>query len=95
MGARPGREDSALNKRTILISVIVIVCILTLVATVRSFFLKPSDKTRVSPIPEGEYDPAAWGRYYPLQYKSFQKNLQMSASPTDFGGSVKFQQSRL
>lgn len=82
-----------MNKRAIAATVIVIVCILVLVATVRSFFLKPSDRTKISPIPEGEYDPAAWGRHYPLQYESFQKNLQMSASPTDFGGSVKFQHS--
>jgi len=82
-----------LNKRTVLIAVIAIVCVFALIATVRSFFLKPSDKTRISAIPEGEYDPAVWGRYYPLQYGSFQKNLQMSASATDFGGSVKFQHS--
>ncbi len=82
-----------MNKRSAVMIVIAVVCVFTLVAAVRSFFLKPSDKTRISSIPEGEYDPAVWGRHYPLQYGSFQKNLQMSASPTDFGGSVKFQHS--
>lgn len=34
-----------------------------------------------------ELDPAVWGKYYPLQYKSYLKNNEMSK--TDFGGSVK------
>ncbi|MDI3281017.1 MAG: ammonia-forming cytochrome c nitrite reductase subunit c552 [Bacillota bacterium] len=33
----------------------------------------------------GEGDPAAWGKLYPLQYKSYLKNAEMSG--TDFGGS--------
>ena len=70
---------------------IAIICVFALVAIVRSFFLKPSDKTRISAIPEGEYDPAVWGRYHPPQYGSIQKNLQMPASTIDFGRSVNFQ----
>lgn len=82
-----------MNKKPVIAVLIAVIFILVAVATVRSFFLKPSDQSKTTAIPEGEYDPAVWGRYYPLQYGSFQKNLEMSASPTDFGGSVKFQHS--
>ncbi len=82
-----------MNKRIVLVFIIGIVFFFGVLAMVRSFFLKPSDKSHVAVIPEGEYDPAVWGRKYPLEYASFQKNLEMFASPTDFGGSVKFQHS--
>ena len=41
----------------------------------------------------GEYDPAVWGKNYPLQYASYLKNRQMSPSPTGYGGSEKVQKS--
>ena len=34
-----------------------------------------------------------WGRFYPLQYKSWLKSLETSPSPTGYGGSVNFQHS--
>ena len=48
---------------------------------------------KIAPLPEKEYDPAVWGKKYPLEYKSFQRNLEMRASPTGFGGSVPYQKS--
>lgn len=45
-----------------------------------------SQNTTVS-IDENELDPAVWGKYYPLQYKSSLQNNEMSK--TGFGGSVK------
>ncbi|MRR38606.1 ammonia-forming cytochrome c nitrite reductase subunit c552, partial [bacterium] len=44
-------------------------------------------------LPPGEYDPAAWGKYYPLEYKSYLRNKEMAASPTGFGGGMKEQKS--
>ncbi|HOC45936.1 MAG TPA: ammonia-forming cytochrome c nitrite reductase subunit c552 [Syntrophorhabdaceae bacterium] len=82
-----------MNKKIVFVFVIGIIFVFAALVMVRSFFLKPSDAAHVAAIPEGEYDPAVWGRRYSLQYASFQKNLEMSASPTDFGGSVKFQHS--
>lgn len=82
-----------MNRKIVIICIIGIILFFGILVTVRSFFLKPSDSSRIAAIPEGEYDPAKWGKRYPLQYASFQKNLEMSASPTDFGGSVKFQHS--
>ncbi len=76
-----------------IVSVAAVIFCLAVLTLVRSFFLKPSDTHNVAAIPEEEIDPAVWGRNYPLQYASFQKNLEMTASPTDFGGSVKFQHS--
>ncbi len=82
-----------LSKKTLIVFVIGFIFFFAALAMVRAFFFKPSDTPNVAAISESEYDPAVWGRKYPLQYASFQKNLEMSASPTDFGGSVKFQHS--
>ena len=83
-----------MNRKIITIFIIALFCFIIVLAAARSFFLKPSDRPpKVTAIPECEYDPAVWGKRYPLEYASFQKNLEMSASPTEFGGSVKFQHS--
>jgi nitrite reductase (cytochrome c-552) len=83
-----------LNRKIVAVFVIGIIFFFAALAMVRSFFFKPSDRSPgVVAIPEGEYDPAVWGKRYPLQYASSQKNLEMSASPTEFGGSIKFQHS--
>ena len=83
-----------MNRKIITVLILGIIFFFGVVAMVRSFFLKPSDRPPyVVAMPEGEYDPAVWGKRYPLQYASFQKNLEMSASPTEFGGSAKFQHS--
>ena len=54
---------------------------------------KPVDTVKVVPISAGEYDPAVWGQHYPLQYESYKKMLEMSPSPTGYGGSIKLQKS--
>ncbi|QJW47414.1 hypothetical protein HA075_17475 [bacterium BFN5] len=36
---------------------------------VRVWALKPSSTIKLAAIPAGEYDPAVWGQFYPLQYK--------------------------
>lgn len=54
---------------------------------------KPVNTVKASKIPAGEYDPAVWGKYYPLQYASFMKNAEMSPSPGGYGGSAKVQNS--
>lgn len=58
---------------------------------IRVWALKPPVGFKAAAIPAGEYDPAVWGKSYPLQYKSFQKNLESAPSPTGYGGSVKEQ----
>lgn len=60
---------------------------------VRSFMLEPPSSIKLAKLPAGEYDPAVWGRFYPLEYESYRKNLEMSPSPTGFGGSMKEQKS--
>lgn len=60
---------------------------------VRVGIAKPASTVKLSKIPAGEYDPAVWGQYYPLEYASFQKNAEMSPSPGGFGGSAKVQKS--
>lgn len=48
----------------------------------------------VSPIPADKiYDPAAWGKYYPLEYASYLEASDMSEKPGNFGGSIVFQNS--
>ena len=58
---------------------------------IRTFVAKPQETVKIKPIPAGEYDPAVWGKNYPLQYASYLKNRQMSPSPTGYGGSEKVQ----
>ena len=60
---------------------------------IRTFVAKPQETVKIKPIPAGEYDPAVWGKNYPLQYASYLKNRQMSPSPTGYGGSEKVQKS--
>ena len=54
---------------------------------IRTFVAKPPDQVKAKPVPAGEYDPAVWGKNYPLQYASYLKNRQMLPSPTGYGGS--------
>ena len=54
---------------------------------------KPAGTVKVVPIAAGEYDAAVWGKAYPLQYESYKKMADMSASPTGYGGSLKVQKS--
>lgn len=82
-----------MNRRPFVVIAVAVILIIAAAAAVRSFFWKPSDRSEVRAVPEREYDPAVWGRHYPLEYGSFQKNQEMTASPTDFGGSMKFQHS--
>lgn len=56
---------------------------------------KPVSAIAVAKIPAGEYDPAVWGKYYPLEYESYMKNKEMTPSPTGYGGSVLVQKSEM
>lgn len=60
---------------------------------VRVWAVKPASAIKAVKIPAGEYDPAVWGKSYPLQYASYQKNYEKSPSPTGYGGSVNEQKS--
>jgi nitrite reductase (cytochrome c-552) len=60
---------------------------------VQAFVLKPANTIKLAALPDGEYDPAVWGKHYPLQYESYLKNRDMAPSPTGFGGSEKVQKS--
>ena len=84
-----------MNKRIKLIIGLTLVMMLAFgFVVIRTFVAKPQDSVKVTPIPAGEYDPAVWGKSYPLQYASYQKNRLMSPSPTGYGGSEKVQNSR-
>ncbi|MEG6584927.1 ammonia-forming cytochrome c nitrite reductase subunit c552 [Dendrosporobacter sp. 1207_IL3150] len=58
---------------------------------VRVWALKPPSTIKLTAIPAGEYDPAVWGKYYPLEYQSYLKNKETAPSPTGYGGSVNVQ----
>jgi nitrite reductase (cytochrome c-552) len=70
-----------------------IVVLIGVIILFQAFFRKPDVSVKLASIPAGEYDPAVWGKYYPLEYESYKKNLEMSPSPTGFGGSEKVQKS--
>ena len=63
------------------------------VIIVQAFFNQPALKVKLAKLPVGEYDPAIWGKNYPLEYESYKKNREMAPSPTGFGGSEKVQKS--
>ncbi len=61
------------------------------VVIVRVWGVQPAAAIKTVAIAKGEYDPAVWGKSYPLEYASYQKNKEMRPSPTGYGGSVPFQ----
>jgi nitrite reductase (cytochrome c-552) len=88
------KEESKLNnKHLILKSLLGIFLIVIIIVLIRIFLLAPASSVKLAAIPDREYDPAVWGKQYPLEYKSYLKNREMSPSPTGFGGSVKYQKS--
>lgn len=83
-----------MSKGNIIIKVLAaLLLIVLMVVLIRVFLLPPAAVVKLAAIAENEYDPAVWGKSYPLQYQSYLKNKEMSASPTGFGGSVNFQKS--
>lgn len=88
------KEEFPVNKKSCYGAVAAAVLLMGVLGlTIRVFALKPDEATKTVPIPQGEYDPTVWGKVYPLQYEKFRKTLEMAASPTGYGGSVKFQHS--
>ena len=82
-----------MSKKTKLSLLILGVVILIFAVVVQAFVRQPKSTLKLAKIPAGEYDPAVWGKYYPLEYESYKKNLEMAPSPTGFGGSEKVQKS--
>lgn len=78
-----------------LIAVLAVLLIFFGFVVTRIGIAKPSSSVKLAKIPAGEYDPAVWGKYYPLQYESYKKMMEMSPSPTGYGGSVKVQKSEM
>jgi len=81
------------SKNILLKSLLGIALIILIVILIRVFLLQPSDTFKLAAIPDTEYDPAVWGKHYPLEYQSYLKNKEMAASPSGFGGSIKEQKS--
>ena len=70
-----------------------VVLIILFIVVLQVVMRKPYTTIKLANIPEGEYDPAVWGRYYTLEYKSYMRNHEAAPSPTGFGGSEKVQKS--
>jgi nitrite reductase (cytochrome c-552) len=83
-----------MNRKAGFITILIAAVFLAvLFVAARAIVIKPASAVKIVPVPANEYDPAVWGKHYPLQYKSFLKNLDMSPSPAGFGGSLKIQHS--
>jgi len=82
-----------LNKKTWIMIGVIIVAVAVVFVAARIFLFPPPSAMKLAKIPAGEYDPAVWGKYYPLEYRSYLKNKEMAPSPTGFGGSEKVQKS--
>lgn len=81
------------SKNVLLKILLAIVLVVLIIILVRVFLLSPPSTVKLAAIPDTEYDPAVWGKQYPLEYNSYLKNKEMAPSPTGFGGSVKDQKS--
>jgi len=87
-------EEFKLKSKNIILKILLgIVLIILIIILIRVFLLQPAATVKLAAIPDTEYDPAVWGRHYPLEYESYLKNREMAPSPTGFGGSVKDQKS--
>ena len=87
-------EVSKLKSKNILLKLLLAaVLIIIIVILARVFLIPPSETVQQAQIAETEYDPAVWGKQYPLQYKSYLKNKETAPSPTGFGGAEKYQKS--
>ncbi len=83
-----------MNSINIILKILLVMVLVVVIAVfVRVFLLTPTTTVTLAAIPEQNYDPAVWGKIYPLQYQSFLKNREMAQSPTGFGGSVNYQKS--
>ena len=83
-----------MKSRNIILKVLMgILLIVMIIVLIRVFWQAPPSTLRLASIIDSEYDPAVWGRYYPLEYNSYLKNKEMTPSPTGFGGSEKYQKS--
>jgi len=80
-----------MTNKKILSAGIAVVILLVLVVGARVWLFQPEDQIKRVSIPEGVHDPAEWGKFYPLEYRSYLKNREMAPSPTGFGGSEKVQ----
>ena len=81
-----------MNKTQKILAGVLALCIVFFGFVIVRIGAKPAT-VKAAAIPKGEYDPAVWGKAYPLQYQSYMKNYDMSESPTGYGGSVKVQKS--
>ena len=83
-----------MKSRNIILKILLgLALIVLIVVMIRVFLLAPASTIKLAAIPDTEYDPAVWGKHYPLEYQSYLKNKDMSPSPTGFGGSEKYQKS--
>ena len=66
-----------------------IALVMLFIIVLQIFVRTPYTTMKIAVLPEGEYDPAVWGQYYPLEYKSYLKNKEMNPPVTGYGGSEK------
>lgn len=83
-----------MKSKNMLLKILAAVCLVVLIVVLaRVFLFAPAEAVKLAVLPDTEYDPAVWGKHYPLEYRSYLKNKEMAPSPTGFGGSVKEQKS--
>jgi nitrite reductase (cytochrome c-552) len=81
------------RKTKVFLTLLLVAALFCVFIALRIAVFKPGSTVKPVKIAAGEYDPAIWGKYYPLEYKSYQKNLEMVPSPTGYGDSRKIQHS--
>ncbi|WP_371371470.1 ammonia-forming cytochrome c nitrite reductase subunit c552 [Sporomusa aerivorans] len=85
-----------MNKtQKILTAFLVLAIVFAGVVISRVWLFKPQSTVKLVKIPAGEYDTEVWGKNYPLQYAGYQKSMEMTPSPTGYGGGMKVQKAEM
>ena len=77
------------SNKKIWMTLIGIALVMLIIVVLQVFVRAPYKTMKIAVLSEGEYDPAVWGQYYPLEYKSYLKNKEMNPPVTGYGGSEK------
>lgn len=75
----------------ILVALLIVTALFFGLIIYRVWGAKPPSAVKLTTIPQGEYNIEVWGTAYPLYYESYKRNLEMTPSPTGYGGSIKYE----
>jgi nitrite reductase (cytochrome c-552) len=79
-----------MKKLHVIIASLVVVLVIAVGIFASSQISPPAVQPVAANIPDGELDPAVWGKYFPDQYASYLKNKEIKKGNSKYGGSEPF-----